>query len=217
LPCGFSEPFVVYSWCFCPSGPRLALRASAAHVADPLRFSPCPAALRPLGLASPPAVPQSACPHPPARPGGLAHPRGSPLRYSWRGRAAAARAGTLCASAGRWGSPADATRGPRRSALHHTAALRSLHAVYPGAPVLVSIVPFEGLGALSRLPPSRPLPPALPPPPRGGAVPAVFFPASFLLACGGPLGWVVRGACPVVPVVFGWFPGPLPRPGHSLR
>ncbi len=94
-----------------PRVPRLVWRSPAVHVAGPLCRSPCPAALRPLGLAFPPAVPS--CDHharrdPPARPGGFAHPRGAPLHSSRRGRAAAARVGTLCASAGRWGSPASA-------------------------------------------------------------------------------------------------------------
>jgi hypothetical protein len=52
----------------------------------------------------PPQSPQRARPDPPQGPGVLPTP-GPPLRSSRRGRAAAARVGTLCASAGRWGSP----------------------------------------------------------------------------------------------------------------
>jgi hypothetical protein len=44
----------------------------------------------------------------------LSTPGAPPLRSSRRGRAAATRVGTLCASAGRWGSPADAHCAARR-------------------------------------------------------------------------------------------------------
>jgi hypothetical protein len=63
---------------------------------------PCPAALRPLGLAPPPPPPRSplnVLVRTPRRPGGFAHPRGAPLHSSGRGRAAAARVGTLCTTA----------------------------------------------------------------------------------------------------------------------
>jgi hypothetical protein len=66
----------------------------------------------------------------PRRPGAFAHPRGAPLRSSGRGRAAAAWVGTLCATAGRWGSPADAL------VAHGCLPLRTLWLCVPPRPPL---------------------------------------------------------------------------------
>jgi hypothetical protein len=156
-PVGFPGLLGVHSLCLYPSGPRLSWRSFAAHVSDPLRFSPCPAALWPVGLASlPGSPPKVLVPTPPQGPGALPTPEGSPLRFSRRCQAAAARTGALCASAGCWGSPADAPRGPRRSALHYSAALRLLSAVYAWGPgvssslALISNIVLRGF-ALPRL------------------------------------------------------------------
>jgi hypothetical protein len=104
----FRGLFGVPLCCSRPSGTRLVWRSPPVHVAGPLCRSPCPAALWPLGLASLPRRWSST----PAEPGGFVHPRGA-LPSSRRGWAAAARDGTLCASAGRWGKPTDAPQGPR--------------------------------------------------------------------------------------------------------
>jgi hypothetical protein len=124
----------------CSGWDALRLRGSLGYAGRCLLYrSLCPAALRPLGLASPPQSPQHARPDPPqAR--GLAHPRGAPpLRSSGRGRAAAARVGTLCATAGRWGSPANAL------VAHGCLPLRTLWICVPPWP------PSRGPGVRSSL------------------------------------------------------------------
>ncbi len=96
--------------------PRLVRRSPALHVAGPLCRSPGPAALQPLGLASLLRSPLTVLVlAPPQGPGAASTPGAPPLRSSRRGRAAAARVGPLCASAGRWGTPADACCTARRA------------------------------------------------------------------------------------------------------
>jgi hypothetical protein len=80
-----------------------ALCASAGRWGTPA--DACCAARRvrppfgPLAWRPPPQSPQHARPDPPAGPGALPTPGVLPLRSSGRGRAAAARDGTLCATA----------------------------------------------------------------------------------------------------------------------
>jgi hypothetical protein len=80
----------------------------------------------PLAWRPSPAVPSPCWPWPPRRARGPVHPRGSPLRFSGRARAAGARVGTLCTSAGRWGTPANACCTARR--------VRRPSAPWPGLP-----------------------------------------------------------------------------------
>ncbi len=96
--------------------------------------------------------------------GALSTPGASPLRSSRRGRAAAARVGTLCASADRWGLLVDAPPGPRLSAPASPSCSASPHGRLRrglGGPVLFSVVPPSGALSLSALAPY----PGFPPPP----------------------------------------------------
>jgi hypothetical protein len=88
--------------------PRLDWRSRDVHVAGPLcRY--VSGRLLPLGLASLPRRPLTVLVQTPRRARGLCPPPGLPHACSSRrGGAAPARVRTLCASAGRWGSPADA-------------------------------------------------------------------------------------------------------------
>jgi hypothetical protein len=109
--------------CFPPGGigrPLLGLGRSAPpgfsgtrppRPAVPLVMSGGPSPPWP-GIPSPGSL-SVLVPTPPQGPGALPNSGAPPLRSSRRGWAAAAQVGTLCASAGRWDSPADAPSWPR--------------------------------------------------------------------------------------------------------
>jgi hypothetical protein len=67
-------------------------------------------------------------------PGALPTPGVAPLRSSRRGRAVAAGVGMLCASVGRWGSPADVPVAHGCLHLRHPLALQPPTAAFAGAP-----------------------------------------------------------------------------------
>ena len=98
-------------WTLCASAGRWGSPADARCAARRVRLPFGPLAWASLPLQSP----YRARPDPPQGPGASPTPGAPRLRSSRRGRAAAARVGPLRASAGRWGSPADARRGPRLS------------------------------------------------------------------------------------------------------
>ncbi len=122
-------------------------------------------------------------------------PLGALLRSSGRGRAAAARVGTLCATAvvgARRPMPPWPTAvcpcGPSGSASPHGRLRRG-----PGGPVLFSAVPPSGAlshSALAPYPgsPTRPFLTDRPPPSWGGAGPAVPLPVLLRLGCGASSG-----------------------------
>jgi hypothetical protein len=149
----------------------------------------------PLAWRPPLAVPPPACPDLPAGPAGFATP-GAPPASPRRGQAAAARVGTLCASAGRRDSPAAALVAHGCLPLRHplgSASARGRRRRGLGSPVPSSVVPPSGAlsgSALAPYPgsPPHPLLTACPPPSRGGAGPAVLFPAFLRWACGGSSG-----------------------------
>jgi hypothetical protein len=95
--------------------PRLVRRSPALHVAGPQCRSPCPAALRPLGLASLPHSPLTVLVV--ALPQGLrasSIPGARPTAFLQEGSGGRCSGWTLCASAGCWGTPADACCTARR-------------------------------------------------------------------------------------------------------
>ncbi len=102
----------------CPSRPSGSPASSGGHLLFTL---PARCTLAVSGRPSapwpgvpPPQSPHRAGPCPPQSPGASSTPGAPPLRSSRRGQAAAARVGTLCASAGRWGTPAGACCTARR-------------------------------------------------------------------------------------------------------
>jgi hypothetical protein len=154
----------------------------------------------------------------PQGPGILPTPGAPPLRSFRRGRAAAAGVGTLCASAGCWGSPADALCGPRLSAPASPLAFRPRPPRrLPGdrgsrplpCPDLVGFI-IDRPGALPRLPLSS----VADGPPTSVMGGERGLPCSFRPSGGcrvrGHLGCSVRMACQVVRVVFDCSPGLLP-------
>jgi hypothetical protein len=187
--------------------------------AVPLAVSSRPSAPWP-GVS--PAVPSTCSSRTPASPGALPNPGAAPLRSCGRGRAAAARVGTLCATAvvgARRPMPSWPTAvcpcGPSGSASPHGRLRGGARGSGP-----LAVPPSWALSHSALAPyPGSPPPPLLtarPPPSRGGAGPAMLLPALLRWACGGSSGLLCVCGLSCCPFRLWLFSGAVPRGCSTL-